>query len=126
MEMSPKTSLNEEEIRRCKEMLLAMVSSEAGLEALRVMVGKGMQPPNQEGLFELIAPDDTLANVVDGRISSEDLQVLIRADVHRILRPTYLRMIEVGKDNDEITEATFPKVLELKAGYQLIRLPTPK
>jgi hypothetical protein len=123
-ETSP--SLSEEEIQRCKEMLLSMVSSDAGLEALRIMVGKGMQPPNQEGLYEVIAPDGTLAKVVDGRISFEDLQGLIRADVYRILRPTYLRMIEAGRGNEEITKETFPKMLELKAGYRLVRLPTPK
>jgi hypothetical protein len=35
-------------------------------------------------------------------------------------------MIEEGKGDEEICEATFPMYLQLKKGYRLARLPSPK
>jgi hypothetical protein len=106
--------------------LLAMVNSRRGVELIRSAIGKGMESPNQDGLFCLTAPDGVLVNVVSGRISSEELQFLIRSDITRQLEPIFEKMIEDGKSDEEMIQATFPLYLELKDGYSLTRLSTPK
>lgn len=118
--------MTDDEIQQSQAVILSLVSSQVGAELLRSIVGKGMESPNQDGLFELIAPDGTLAKVVDGRISSEELQSLIRVDVSRQLQPTLRRMMEEGRSDEEISQTTSPMYLQLKKGYRLARLPSPK
>lgn len=119
--------LTPEEIETGRRLLLAMVSGVGGKEILESLVGKVLTPSHEDGLFELVAPDGILVKVVDRRIGLMELQNLIRADISsRMLRNTFVRMIEEGKSDEEISALTFPKFLEVKRGYRLEKLPNPR
>jgi len=103
-------------------------SVEAFLETLDVgllsdFVDAHLTVPGEPGLYALIAPDGVMAKVVEATMDGKEIRHLIMRDiVGRFLREFYRECLDRHMSVEQITNATFFKLVAAKKLYRLEKL----